>query len=291
MSWLFASRWPKYWRFSFSISPSNEYSMSISFRIDWFDLHCVSYPVDSCPINIRYECIYLLTGVFLFLCHCSRCVSYESLMFGFSVGYLLSYLLWRWTLWVLTSFVLVYAIHLAFLGLLAFFLAACVHAKSLPPCQTLFDPMDCSLPGSSVHRDSPGKNTGVGCPGLLQGIFLSQGSNSHLLSLLPWQVVVFFFLKPPAPPGKPFFSSSLWPNVLCICSFYPSDLKNCEFYFYWVNGYPCISKSDRSYVLTSVSKMPPALMTLSRESDRPNTLACLSRSCPPPTSQGFFGTS
>ena len=31
-------RWPKYWRFNFSISPSNEYSGLISFRIDWFDL-------------------------------------------------------------------------------------------------------------------------------------------------------------------------------------------------------------------------------------------------------------
>ena len=31
-------RWPKYWRFSFSTSPSNEYSGFISFRIDWFDL-------------------------------------------------------------------------------------------------------------------------------------------------------------------------------------------------------------------------------------------------------------
>ena len=31
-------RWPKYWRFCFSISPSNEYSGLISFRIDWFDL-------------------------------------------------------------------------------------------------------------------------------------------------------------------------------------------------------------------------------------------------------------
>ena len=31
-------RWPKYWRFSFCISPSNEYSELISFRIDWFDL-------------------------------------------------------------------------------------------------------------------------------------------------------------------------------------------------------------------------------------------------------------
>ena len=32
------TRWPKYWNFSLSISPSNEYSGLISFRIDWFDL-------------------------------------------------------------------------------------------------------------------------------------------------------------------------------------------------------------------------------------------------------------
>ena len=31
-------KWPKYWSFSFTISPSNEYSGLISFRIDWFDL-------------------------------------------------------------------------------------------------------------------------------------------------------------------------------------------------------------------------------------------------------------
>ena len=34
-------RWPKYWNFSFSISPSNEYSGLISFRIEWFDLLAV----------------------------------------------------------------------------------------------------------------------------------------------------------------------------------------------------------------------------------------------------------
>ena len=34
-------RWPKYWSFNFSISPSNEYSRLISFRIDWFDLLAV----------------------------------------------------------------------------------------------------------------------------------------------------------------------------------------------------------------------------------------------------------
>ena len=38
-------------------------------------------------------------------------------------------------------------------------------------------PMDYSLPGSSVHGDSPGKNTGVGCHALLQGIFPTKWSN------------------------------------------------------------------------------------------------------------------
>ena len=38
---LLPIRWPKYWHFSFSISPSNEYSGLISFRIDWFDLLAV----------------------------------------------------------------------------------------------------------------------------------------------------------------------------------------------------------------------------------------------------------
>jgi len=40
--------------------------------------------------------------------------------------------------------------------------------------------MDCSPPGSSVHGDSPGKNTGVGCHALLQRIFPTQGSNPGL---------------------------------------------------------------------------------------------------------------
>ena len=35
----------------------------------------------------------------------------------------------------------------------------CVHTKSLQSCLTLCDPMDCSPPDSSVHGDSPGKNT------------------------------------------------------------------------------------------------------------------------------------
>ena len=40
-------RWPKYWRFSFSISSSNEYSGLISFKIDWFDLLAVQGTLNS----------------------------------------------------------------------------------------------------------------------------------------------------------------------------------------------------------------------------------------------------
>ena len=39
--------WPKYWSFSFSVSPSNEYSALISFRIDWFDLLAVQGTLKS----------------------------------------------------------------------------------------------------------------------------------------------------------------------------------------------------------------------------------------------------
>ena len=42
-------RWPKYWTFSFSLSPSNEYSGLISFRINWFDLLAVRGTLESSP--------------------------------------------------------------------------------------------------------------------------------------------------------------------------------------------------------------------------------------------------
>ena len=45
-----------------------------------------------------------------------------------------------------------------------------MYSKLLQSCLTPCDAMDCSLPGSSVHEDSPGKNTEVGCHALLQGI-------------------------------------------------------------------------------------------------------------------------
>ena len=76
----------------------------------------------------------------------------------------------------------------------------CLVTHSRP---TLCDPMNCSPPGSSVHGDSPGKNTGMGCHDLLRGIFPTQGSNPNLLCLLHWQVDSL--LAPPGRPFKPWF--------------------------------------------------------------------------------------
>ena len=53
-------------------------------------------------------------------------------------------------------------------------------SKVVKSCLTLCDPMDCSLPGPSVHGIFPGNSTGVVCHFLLQGIFPTQGWNLGL---------------------------------------------------------------------------------------------------------------
>ena len=75
----------------------------------------------------------------------------------------------------------------------------CVCAKSLQLCPTLCDPMDCSLPSSTVHRILWARMTGVGCHTLCQGIFLTQ-------CLLRWQVGSL----PLVPPGKSALPALTW---------------------------------------------------------------------------------
>ena len=60
-------------------------------------------------------------------------------------------------------------------------LLCCVLCLAVQSCLTFCDAMDCSPSGSSVLGDSLGKNTGVGCHALLQGIIPTQRSNSGLL--------------------------------------------------------------------------------------------------------------
>ena len=58
-------RWPKYWSFSFSISPSNEYSGLISFRIDWFGLLAVQETLKS--VLLRFLLVINFLYLFSFL--------------------------------------------------------------------------------------------------------------------------------------------------------------------------------------------------------------------------------
>ena len=57
-------RWPKYWSFSFSITPSNGYSRLISFRIDWFDLLAVPVTLKSLLQHHNSKASILLCSAF-----------------------------------------------------------------------------------------------------------------------------------------------------------------------------------------------------------------------------------
>ena len=59
------TRWPKYWSFNFSISPSNEYSGLISFRIDWFDLLTIQGTLGSLLQYHSSKASYLWCSAFL----------------------------------------------------------------------------------------------------------------------------------------------------------------------------------------------------------------------------------
>ena len=84
-----------------------------------------------------------------------------------------------------------------FIGpILGCFRPAYMCAKPLQSCLTLWDTMDCSLPGSSVHEIFPGRNTGVDCHALLQGIIPIQGSSPCHLHLLHCRLILYHFLGP-----------------------------------------------------------------------------------------------
>ena len=96
-------------------------------------------------------------------------------------------------------------------------------------CLTLCDPVHCSPPGSFVHGDSPGKNTGVGCPILLWGIFPTQELNPGLLHCRqilyclshqgsPWilECVVYPFSRRSSQPRNRMGSPTLQTDSLCL---------------------------------------------------------------------------
>ena len=74
-----------------------------------------------------------------------------------------------------------------------------MHAKLFQSGPTLCDPMDCSLPGLSVHGILQTIQHGIGYHALLQVIYLTQGSNLYLLHLLRWQVDSLPLVPPSSP--------------------------------------------------------------------------------------------
>ena len=84
---------------------------------------------------------------------------------------------------------------------------AYMHAKSLHLCPKSLQPHGLQPTRPLCPWDSSGKNTGVGYHALLQGIFITQGSNPHVLCFLYWQASSL----PQAPPGKPYrYTASPW---------------------------------------------------------------------------------
>ena len=115
-------RWPEYWSFSFSISPSNEYSGLISFRIDCFDL--------AVQENLKS----LLLRVF----SCSQFESINSSGLSLLYGPIPISIHDYWKTIALTICQ-----------------PAAAAAKLLQSCLTLCDPMNCSMPGLPVHHQLP----------------------------------------------------------------------------------------------------------------------------------------
>ena len=109
---------------------------------------------------------------------------------------------------------------------------------AIQSCSTFCNPMDCSLLGSSVHRDSPCKNTGVGCHALLLGIFPTQGSKPRSPALQEDSL-------PSEPPGKP-KNTEVGSLSLLQHGLYPARLL-CPWGFsmqeYW-SGLPCPPPGD-----------------------------------------------
>ena len=83
-----------------------------------------------------------------------------------------------------------------------------VYSSMLSPIQLSATPWTCSTPGSSVRGIFLGKNTGVGCQFLHQGIFLIQGSNLRLLCLLHYRRILYHLSHLGSP--MPYTKNSNW---------------------------------------------------------------------------------
>ena len=157
-------RWPKYWSFSFNISPSNEYSGLISFRMDWLDLLAVQGTLKSLLQHhsskasilrcsaffiVQLSHPYITTGKMIALTRCTFAGKVMSLLFNMLSRLVITFLPKGKCLlisWLQSPSAVILEppkIKSATVSPSA--------AEMLQSCLTLSDPIDCSLPGSSIH--------------------------------------------------------------------------------------------------------------------------------------------
>ena len=122
-------RWPQFWSFSFTISPSSEYSGLISFRMDWLDLLAIQGTLKGLLQHHSSKASILLCSAFLLVQ-----LSHSYMATGKTIA--------------LSRRTFVGKV----MSLLLNMLSAAAGAKSLQSCPTLCDPKDGSPPGSPVPR-------------------------------------------------------------------------------------------------------------------------------------------
>ena len=141
-------RWPKYWNISFNISPSNEYSGLISFRIDWFDLLAVQGTLKRLLQHHISKASILWRSAFYIVQ-----LSHPQMTTSKAI--------------VLTIWTFVGRVRSLLFNALSKFVIAFLPRSKQPH-------------GQYSPWNFPGQNTGVGSLSLFQGIFPTQGSNPGL---------------------------------------------------------------------------------------------------------------
>ena len=137
------------------------------------------------------------------------------------------------------------------------FMCVKVKMKVAQLCPTLCDPMHCSFIGSSVHGDSPGKNTGVGSHSFLHRVFSTQGSNLGL----PHCRWILYHLSHQ---GSPCVCANIFECicVLCVWMFVSVYMCICEWVcMFYMYARMCVSMwlSERSRA--NVTSLPQRICT------------------------------
>ena len=162
----------------------------------------------------------------------------------------------------------------------------CLVAQLWP---TICNPMDCSPPGSFFHGDSPGKNTGVGCHALLQGIFPTQGSNPNLP---PCRCILYPLSHQGSPPWHIIITQSSefrltfthgvvhsggLDKCIVAATAAAKSLQSCPTLCDPIDGSPCIyyyRSMQNHFTALQVLCSPPAHCSLSSTPETTNPFYC-----------------